>query len=189
MKSLKNCLLALLYPVLSCTAQVPAMTIVPLGVGDHVPDVKITNLYNFPASKIHLSDFSGKPLILDFWAAWCGSCLKAIPSLDSLQREFGDSVQILLVNPKDAGDDRAKVEGTLIKIKPSNVTSICLPVVLNDTELFELFDFSAVPHYVWIDSGGIIRAITESKEVTRENIRSLIKGKSLDLPVKSDTRH
>src|SRR5829696_2286085 len=78
--------------VLSGTSQVK-----PVRIGQPVPDVSLDKLVNYPASTIKLSDFRGKLLILDFWATWCSPCIAAFPKLDSLQRKFGDKLQILSV--------------------------------------------------------------------------------------------
>ena len=38
-------------------------------------------------SELLLSDFKGKPLLLNFWATWCPPCVKELPLLDRFQRE------------------------------------------------------------------------------------------------------
>jgi thiol-disulfide isomerase/thioredoxin len=43
----------------------------------------------------HLSEYRGRPLVLNFWATWCEPCRREIPLLEALHQERGNSVQIV----------------------------------------------------------------------------------------------
>ena len=43
-----------------------------------------------------------KPIIVDFWATWCGPCMMTKPILDKLAKEYGDSVQFMPINADDS---------------------------------------------------------------------------------------
>ena len=45
---------------------------------------------------------SEKPIIVDFWATWCGPCMMTKPILDKLAKEYGDSVQFMPINADDS---------------------------------------------------------------------------------------
>ncbi|WP_146198471.1 TlpA family protein disulfide reductase [Rhodohalobacter mucosus] len=59
-------------------------------------------------NEVHVSDFEGKLLIIDFWETWCGPCLQVFPSLDQLREEYPDNFEVLAVTagmnegPEDA---------------------------------------------------------------------------------------
>lgn len=71
----------------------------PLGVGDLVPDWKLKDSEGVQRS---LSDYRGKVVLLDFWAAWCPNCGEAMDTMQALHDEFADQGLVLFgVNCRD----------------------------------------------------------------------------------------
>jgi peroxiredoxin len=60
--------------------QIPARQTLP----ERLPDVSLPDLQGVTHS---LRDFSGRPLVVNFWATWCEPCRREIPLLESLWRE------------------------------------------------------------------------------------------------------
>ena len=58
-----------------------------VGVGDGLVD---GDLYDTDGNVHHLSEFSGKYILLDFWSLGCGPCMESIPEGNELAREFAD---------------------------------------------------------------------------------------------------
>jgi thiol-disulfide isomerase/thioredoxin len=60
-------------------------------LADTLPDFTLANLAGKPQS---IKSFEGKPLLINFWATWCGPCLREIPMLKELQATRPD-IQIV----------------------------------------------------------------------------------------------
>jgi thiol-disulfide isomerase/thioredoxin len=53
-----------------------------------------------------LASFRGKPVVLNFWATWCGPCVTELPELDKLAA--GGAITVLAVSADRGGADRVK---------------------------------------------------------------------------------
>ncbi|MGA9527088.1 MAG: TlpA disulfide reductase family protein [Terriglobales bacterium] len=62
------------------------------------PDFSLTDISGHP---LKLSDYRGKPVILDFWATWCEPCKQEIPHLIELQSKYPQRVQVIGISMDD----------------------------------------------------------------------------------------
>lgn len=168
--------LGILLPVLSGAQSPP---IKPLTIGDTVPDITITNVYNYPASTIKLANLKNKLVILDFMNTYCVSCISVLPKFDSLQHHYADKLQIFIVTSEDDG----RVE-QFLKTNPV-LKNVSIPVVAGDTILKTLFPYYYVSHEAWIHKG-VVTAITASEYVTEQNIAQVLSGEAPGWKVKKD---
>ncbi|MFI5759491.1 MULTISPECIES: thioredoxin [unclassified Streptomyces] len=51
---------------------------------------------------------SDKPVLVDFWAAWCGPCRQIAPSLEAIAAEYGDEIEIVKLNIDENPETAAK---------------------------------------------------------------------------------
>ena len=64
----------------------------------HAPDFTV---YDLEGNEVHLSDFIGKPVILNFWASWCGPCKMEMPDFHEKYLELGNEIHFLMINMTD----------------------------------------------------------------------------------------
>ena len=98
-----------------------------------------------------LAKLKGKPVLLDFWATWCGPCRKSMPVVEKMYQDFKE--QGLVVLAVDAGEERAVVEEFLKK------TPMPYPVALSgESSITESYHVGAFPTFVMIGRDGKIVA-------------------------------
>lgn len=149
--------------------------------GDQVPDLLLGKVLNSGNSgPVRLSDFSGRLLILDFWAPSCGACIEAMPRLDSLQRIFSGRMVVLPVTAEKAG------RVVSFQKNSSFLKGWKFRTVVEDELFGILFPHRLLPHEVWIDGNGVVLGVTEGGEVTADNISGVLAGKGLGLANKQD---
>ena len=76
-----------------------------------VPDFTV---YDAESNAHKLSDFRGKPVILNFWASWCGPCKMEMPDFDEKYQAYGDQIHFLMVNLTDGSQETVETASAFI---------------------------------------------------------------------------
>ena len=65
---------------------------------EEIPDFTV---YDKNGSPVRLSDSFGKPIVVNFWASWCGPCQSEMPDFQKVWEELGDQVVFMMINMTD----------------------------------------------------------------------------------------
>lgn len=148
-----------------------------LHVGDKVPKLYISNIINTDDSDLYEFGKYDGLLILDFGSTICPPCIKSMIKLDSLRNRIGiNKLDFIAVSP----ESQITIKSFMSK-NNYNWKFIYEDSVLKN----KLFPYIVFPHIAWIYKNKVI-AITNSEEISEDNIKAVLEGRSLNLPEKSD---
>ena len=54
-------------------------------------------VYTLSGEAVRLSDYAGKPVVINFWATWCPPCRQELPGFENAWQQYGDDVVFLMV--------------------------------------------------------------------------------------------
>lgn len=69
-----------------------------------IPAPNIT-VFNKDGEEVHLLDYVGQPLVLNFWASWCPPCQNEMPAFQAAYDQFGDDVQFFMINMTEGQEE------------------------------------------------------------------------------------
>ncbi|HTJ82354.1 MAG TPA: TlpA disulfide reductase family protein [Polyangiaceae bacterium] len=100
-----------------------------------------------PGSRLALADLKGKPVLIDFWATWCGPCAMQTPIVDRLAKRYEGKVNVVGI---DVADDDPNVARRYAEQK-----QLSYPVVVDDKGLTQReYGVTKLPSLIIIDKDG-----------------------------------
>ncbi len=140
---------------------------VPVEVGNDMQNFILVDYDN----KIHkLSDYQGKPVILNFWASWCPFCIEEMPVFEKIYQEYKkEGLEMIAVN---RGESKERSKEFTDKMKLS------FHLLLNPADdVYKAYQFQAMPTTILITPEGKIEDIKFgpfTEEELREKVEILL---------------
>ena len=138
--------------------------------GKKAPAFTLTTL---DGKKVSLSDYKGRPVLVNFWATWCGACKLEMPWFEEFRQKYGpQGFEILGIDQDDAPNDEiAKVAKRL---------NVSYPILFPDAKVAPAYgavDYLPESFYVGRASDDLA-----SKDKIEANIKRLIASAANALP-------
>ena len=132
-------------------------------VGFLAPDF---SLVNQNGEIVQLSDLRGQPILLNFWASWCGPCRSEMPSMQKVYQELNDGgIEILAVNSTIQDDPDAANQF-------ARELGLTFPILFDTTgEATRQYLVRALPTSFFIDRYGIIQEIVVGGPISEALLR------------------
>lgn len=109
-------------------------------------------VYGDNGRSVKLSDFFGKPIVLNFWASWCAPCKSEMPDFEEAYSKYGDKVQFIMINLTDGARETISSAKSFISSQKYS-----FPVFFDtDESAAASYAVSYIPRTVFINKDGKI---------------------------------
>lgn len=116
---------------------------------------------------------SGKPVVLNFWASWCGPCRVEMPNLQQASVTYNGRVAFIGINQ---GEDFSTITDF------GNEYNVTYPLLMDPDNLVNrTYEVNSLPTTVFVDQNGIVREVVIgilSEAVLQSRIESMLGGVS-----------
>jgi thiol-disulfide isomerase/thioredoxin len=116
-----------------------------------VPDFTILDMNG---NEVKLSDFFGKPIVLNFWASWCPPCKAELPDFEEACKRYEGKVTFLMVNLTDGKRETVEVAKEYVASQ-----GYTFPVYFDTKyEAAYVYGVSSIPQTYFINADGSLEA-------------------------------
>jgi cytochrome c biogenesis protein CcmG, thiol:disulfide interchange protein DsbE len=112
---------------------------------ERLPDVEVED---FAGERVSLTDLSGGPLVVNFWASWCPPCIAEMPDLEAVNQLADGRIRFVGINTQDTEERAAQL------VEQTGVTYDLLRDP--DGRLFQVFGVFGMPSTFYVDADGVI---------------------------------
>lgn len=121
---------------------------IELARANMAPAFAVTTL---DGQKLSLDSLSGKVVLIDFWATWCGPCREALPHLASIVKKFSGQPLVVISISEDADDAKWKAF-----VAHNQMSWLQVRDKEGKQSVSDLFNVHAIPSTFTIDADGVI---------------------------------
>lgn len=140
-------------------------------VGRKAPEIIATTIDGKP---FRLSELKGKVVVLDFWATWCGPCVRAMPAMKRLHEKYKDQPFALIGISVDHERE------PLSRFVSAN--GIGWPQIYDEDDIGTRWGVDSIPRVFILDQDGVIRYLSP---MTEAQIERAVKNLLSDLAARS----
>jgi len=128
-------------------------------------------LVTLEGKKVSLSDYKGRPVLVNFWATWCAPCKLEMPWFEEFRAKYkGQGFEILGIAEDDAGKDEIA--------KAAKKLNVSYPILLTDGKVAPAYGgVDYLPQSFYVGRNGVVEKETSglgSKDEVEANIKMLI---------------
>jgi len=133
------------------------------------PEFKLAGL---DGRKVSLSDFKGRPVVVNFWATWCGPCKVEMPWFEEFSKKYArDGFEVIgVTDDADVGKDKI--------VKEAGKLGVTYPVLLGDDTVDKAYgDPDVLPMSFYVDKTGNVVEVTAglgSKDELEAKVKEVI---------------
>ena len=138
-------------------------------------EAPLLKIDDFKGGIIDLSSFKGKVVLLEFWAGWCPSCKKSMPTLEKLYKELSSKGLEVIAIAMDKDKTWRKYGSEKKAGEISELYSFKFG--WGDKSVSNAYgNFNSIPTIVLVDRKGSLFKKVSSNERSEENLRRLIRS-------------
>ncbi len=131
----------------------PPVTVTPIRVGTPAPDFSVPGNRVWSKQAFQLQSHAGKPIVLHFWATWCGPCLLELPEILQLVEKRKDIVFVTVA----IDDSWATIEKFFLQYPAlASIKDRTILLLDPESEIADRYASNKFPETFLINSQGII---------------------------------
>ncbi len=138
-------------------------------------------LETLDGKKVSLSDYKGHPVLVNFWATWCGPCKVEMPWFEQLRKQYEAQGFVILGVTDDVDAGKEKIARVAKQI------GVSYPILLSDGKVVDAYGsvdakgqhlgMDVLPMSFYVDRNGVVVKETAGlgpKEMIEENIKKIV---------------